>query len=194
MAHKVHIQADLSTPPNDGDALVYDSASQSWLPTAGGGGGGVTDHGALTGLADDDHPQYHNNARGDARYYTESEVDTFLAGKSDTGHTHVIADVTGLQTALDSKSSVFSGTSIVTIPTSLPRGRFEHEETVAATGITGSMKIIPSLAPHLDTDENSEDMLDLLSISATPSTAQITFKLSFSELTSGPIKINYLAV
>jgi hypothetical protein len=35
---------------------------------APGGGGGVTDHGALTGLADDDHPQYHNNARGDARY------------------------------------------------------------------------------------------------------------------------------
>jgi hypothetical protein len=30
--------------------------------------GGVTDHGALTGLADDDHPQYLNNARGDARY------------------------------------------------------------------------------------------------------------------------------
>lgn len=34
----------------------------------GGGGGGVTDHGALTGLADDDHSQYHNDARGDARY------------------------------------------------------------------------------------------------------------------------------
>lgn len=32
------------------------------------GGGGVTDHGALTGLADDDHPQYLNNARGDSRY------------------------------------------------------------------------------------------------------------------------------
>ena len=32
-----------------------------------GGGGGVTDHGALTGLADDDHTQYHNDARGDAR-------------------------------------------------------------------------------------------------------------------------------
>lgn len=25
---------------------------------SGGGGGGVTDHGALTGLSDDDHPQY----------------------------------------------------------------------------------------------------------------------------------------
>ncbi len=46
-------------PAVDGSQLVN-------LP--GGGGGGVTDHGALTGLADDDHAQYHNNARGDARY------------------------------------------------------------------------------------------------------------------------------
>ena len=38
------------------------------LTTGGGGGGGVTDHGLLTGLGDDDHAQYHNNARGDARY------------------------------------------------------------------------------------------------------------------------------
>lgn len=44
-------------PPGDGD---------------GGGEGGVTDHGALTGLADDDHSQYHNDARGDARYWTLS--------------------------------------------------------------------------------------------------------------------------
>ena len=45
-----------------------------------GGVGGVTDHGALTGLADDDHPQYHNNARGDARY-------------SQLGHTHTKSEV-----------------------------------------------------------------------------------------------------
>lgn len=37
-----------------------------WAPISGGGG--VTDHGLLAGLSDDDHPQYHNNARGDARY------------------------------------------------------------------------------------------------------------------------------
>lgn len=35
---------------------------------APGGGPGATDHGALTGLADDDHTQYHNDTRGDARY------------------------------------------------------------------------------------------------------------------------------
>lgn len=45
------------------------------LETAGPGGG-VTDHGALTGLSDDDHGQYHNDTRGDARY-------------SLLGHTHV---------------------------------------------------------------------------------------------------------
>lgn len=49
---------------------------------AGGAGGGVTDHGALTGLSDDDHPQYLNQARGDGRYYTEVEVDAALAGKA----------------------------------------------------------------------------------------------------------------
>lgn len=33
------------------------------------------DHGSISGLADDDHTQYHNDARGDARYYTETELD-----------------------------------------------------------------------------------------------------------------------
>ncbi len=54
-------------------------------------GGGVTDHGALTGLSDDDHPQYLNNARGDARYPSITDyaadllaINTDLAGKFDT--------------------------------------------------------------------------------------------------------------
>lgn len=59
----------------------------------GGTGGGVTDHGALTGLADDDHLHYHTDARGDVRYYTKAQVDTSLAGKSDTTHTHTAAAV-----------------------------------------------------------------------------------------------------
>ena len=34
------------------------------------------DHGALSGRGDDDHTQYHNNTRGDARYYTQTNLQT----------------------------------------------------------------------------------------------------------------------
>ncbi|HVZ05497.1 DUF2793 domain-containing protein [Hyphomicrobium sp.] len=52
---------------SENSQVIYASGSWSALPS-GGGGGGVTDHGMLTGLADDDHLQYHTDARGDARY------------------------------------------------------------------------------------------------------------------------------
>ena len=54
--------------PQDYVTLAYADSNYT------GGGGGVTDHGALTGLADDDHTQYHTDARGDARYYQLSET------------------------------------------------------------------------------------------------------------------------
>lgn len=47
------------------------------------GDAGVSDHGALTGLGDDDHTQYHNDTRGDARYYLKGAVDTALTNKAD---------------------------------------------------------------------------------------------------------------
>lgn len=68
-----------------------------------GGGGGVTDHGLLTGLADDDHTQYLTTVRGDARYYTEGEVDASLAGKAATVHTHTASQVTDFGTAVDAQ-------------------------------------------------------------------------------------------
>jgi len=39
----------------------------------------------------------------DDRYYTETEVSSFLSGKSSNGHSHVIADVTSLQNTLNGK-------------------------------------------------------------------------------------------
>ena len=45
----------------------------------------ITDHGGLSGLADDDHSQYHNNTRGDARYFTEAEHIDASAGAGDAG-------------------------------------------------------------------------------------------------------------
>jgi len=40
----------------------------------------ATDHGLLLGLEDDDHEQYHNDTRGDARYYTQTQIGGTGAG------------------------------------------------------------------------------------------------------------------
>lgn len=45
------------TTPSDGQVLTYDSATDRWVNDSAASGG-VTDHGALTGLGDDDHTQY----------------------------------------------------------------------------------------------------------------------------------------
>lgn len=81
-------------PGADGTVLGADSGTGDgvdWVTPPSG----VTDHGLLTGLADDDHAAYHTDARGDARYYLKTELDAAFdvleavdAGKSDTGHTH----------------------------------------------------------------------------------------------------------
>lgn len=59
----------------------------------GGGEGGVTDHGALTGLGDDDHTQYHNNARGDARYQPLDSDLTALAALSTTSYGRALLEL-----------------------------------------------------------------------------------------------------
>ena len=133
-----------------------------------GGGGGVTDHGALTGLGDDDHTQYHTDARGDLRY-------------SRLGHNH-----TGVYEPL-----IVKGTGIITVP--YP-GRFEWEETISATGATTSSKVFLSLAAHDDSDENHEAGLNILSMGGRGDTDAITVAVSFGENTAGPIKLNYMVV
>jgi hypothetical protein len=48
----------------------------------------TNNHANLVGLNGDDHTQYHNDARGDLRYYTKTAADLLLGGKSDTTHNH----------------------------------------------------------------------------------------------------------
>lgn len=108
-ASHTHALTDLSNVnvagATDGQALVLQGSQWGAATISAGGGGGVTDHGALTGLGDDDHPQYLNNTRGDARYYTQAQVDTSLSSKANTSHTHAITDVTNLQTTLSGKAA-----------------------------------------------------------------------------------------
>lgn len=88
---------ELPSGAADGQVLGWEGGL-AWV--TGGAGGGVTDHGALTGLSDDDHPQYFNQTRGDARYYTKTQVDTALGGKADDSHNHTSGDITNLTEAV----------------------------------------------------------------------------------------------
>lgn len=92
------------------DRLTHKYIHDNELDGLEGGGGepGATDHGALTGLADDDHPQYQTESEVDAQvasgiddheaeanphpgYLTQAEADALYA---DDPHTHLEADIT----------------------------------------------------------------------------------------------------
>lgn len=146
----------------------------------GGGGGGIT---ALTGDV---------TASGSGSV-TATLASTGVGAGSYT-NSNLTIDGKGRITAAASGSAgttVVSGTATVTVP---GRGQFQHIETVAATGITGSMKIVPAIGDHEDTDENSAEMLSINAMEAEAGTDQITFRLSFGQPESGPIKVNYFAV
>jgi len=60
---------------DDGKYLKSTVSGTGWFAA-------VSDHGDLTGLADDDHSQYHNDTRGDVRYYQKSEINTISGSLS----------------------------------------------------------------------------------------------------------------
>lgn len=74
----------------NGQVPTWQASTGTWVP--GAAGGGVSDHGGLGGLADDDHPQYHTDARGDARYPPLGRLVT--AGAGLTGGGSLAADRT----------------------------------------------------------------------------------------------------
>lgn len=76
---------------NEGDLFwktdteeLYAYNGTSWELIANNAGTN-NDHGGLDGLGDDDHTQYHNDARGDARYFREDEHIDTSAGVGDAG-------------------------------------------------------------------------------------------------------------
>lgn len=72
---------------------VFDGAGWALLPS---GGGGTSDHGLLTGLGDDDHAQYHNNARGDARYTPVAPTTLGVNATADTTNRLAVASQASL--------------------------------------------------------------------------------------------------
>lgn len=83
-----------------------------------------------------------------------------------------------------------SGLATITVP----NNRFEHSETVSASGVTATSRVILGLAPCADSDENCPEMLDIISYVATPADGSLTITAAFSQLTSGPVKFNWSAI
>lgn len=113
-----HAATAIAFTPTGSIAATNVQAAINEVALEAGGGGGVSDHGALAGLADDDHPQYHNNTRGDARYWqlstdlaTQAELDAHAA---DTTSVHGIADTSVLETTTGATAKVTAHNSATT--------------------------------------------------------------------------------
>lgn len=97
-----NVEPGISQPivfAEDADKIVvypYRASASSITPE----GQVTTEHADLIGLDEDDHPQYLNQLRGEALFYTQNYLDSALDSKSDDGHTHTEADITDLQAYL----------------------------------------------------------------------------------------------
>ena len=83
----------------------------------------------------------------------------------------------------------FTGTGILTVADNA----FEASTIIAAPGVAPSSIITLCLALSLDADENSPELLDLVTLWAEAGTDQITLNATFSDPTSGAVKINWSA-
>ncbi|WP_288983371.1 hypothetical protein [uncultured Flavobacterium sp.] len=92
-------------------------------------------HNDLTDLNVDSHGQYHNDTRGDIRYYRKTEIDAYLADKADVSHTHTNATTTvsGFMSSSDkAKLDTFVLSSVL--------DRSNHTGTQDVSTITGLSK------------------------------------------------------
>lgn len=138
--------------PLDGQALIYHAASGQWrnstLPT------GVTDHGLLTGLADDDHTQYLTSPRantwlatkttsnlteGSNLYYTDERVQDAVGAMMSPSSTirWSYNDTAGKMQAFVSPANI-SHASLSNLTTGDPHTQYQLEsEKNAANGYMG---------------------------------------------------------
>lgn len=108
--------------PLDGDLLGYDDATGIWIPVAPAAGSGVTDHGALNGLGDDDHSQY-------------ALADGTRGNFAATSHTHTaeqISDSTAVGQAL------VAATDADAARTTLGAAAADHQHAIDDIDATGT--------------------------------------------------------
>lgn len=83
-----------STPVAADELIIYDIDLATERKITVSTLNALIDHGSLAGLGDDDHTQYHNDARGDVRYYQKTEFISTSAGAGDSGKP-IVLDAAG---------------------------------------------------------------------------------------------------
>jgi hypothetical protein len=137
------------------EVIYYKTDDGVEHPLASTTASGVIDHGILSGLLDDDHPQYHTDARGDIRYYTQAQVDALIATISGKLDDH--SELNGL----DYASSGHTGFQ--------PSGDYATNSTLStASGvlqsqITENANDIVSVSGSIITDHSALSNLDYAS-------------------------------
>lgn len=121
-----------------------------------GSGEGTTDHGGLTGLADDDHSQYHTDARGDARYLSGAVQVTRTAGATLAARDLCVLNASSQMVLADASAEAtakgFLGIAAAAI-NSAASGTFIHRGSVGGfTGLTaGAVYYISTTAGGITT-------------------------------------------
>lgn len=90
---------------------------------------------------------------------------------------------------MDFNIGPYTGTGVIAVADNA----LEASTVIAAPGVLPTSLITVWLAPSIDADENSPELLDLLTLWGEPGTEQITLNVTFSGSTSGPVKINWSA-
>ena len=91
---------------------------------------------------------------------------------------------------MDFNLGPYTGTAVLVVPDNA----LEASTTVAAPGVLPVSVITLALATSLDADENSPELLDLVTLWGEAGADQITLNATFSGPTSGPVKINWSAI
>jgi hypothetical protein len=139
--------------PQDGQILKYNTATGLWENH-------TLLHSELVGLSEDDHPQYHNDARGDARY-------------SQLGHTHTSTDITDFtEASQDAVGSTLVDTPSINLTYDDANNQIKADAifgTIAGTVAEGNHK-------HVSTDitDFTESVQDVMG-STLVNTPSITF-------------------
>lgn len=139
---------NVADPVADGDAVNLRTL-RNFGGGGGGGGSGVTDHDQLTGLTDDDHPQYFNSARGDARWARLDNINPLVRSALNTLSINELLDVVSAAPAVGEVLK-WNGTSYVNAPESGAPGTGANLSfsrtgtTVTVISDSGTDAILPS--------------------------------------------------